>query len=165
MRIQIDKIQTKRGLFLRNNYNRDAIERYKELFLASKSKQILVSKINKEYILVDGFHRLKAAQELKHKVIDSKIEIISEKKLRERAVEENLKHGVALSKEERNNIIKDLRIRDEKTEKEIGKIFSLTQERIGQILKKMNVEETSIFHIHIIREYFKDQNQKQTEIA
>ncbi len=165
MRLQIDKIQIKRDLFLRNNYNRDAIERYKELFKSGKTKPILVSKIGKEYILVDGFHRIKTLLELNKKFVDVRVEKIPENKLRERAIQENLKHGVPISREERNIQIKWLKIKDKKKEREIGKIFSLSQNRVSEILKNLNVSETDTFQVFIIKEYFNNPNQKQIEIA
>jgi len=165
MKIKINKITIRKDLFLRNNYDRDAIERYKELYQSGKTKPILVSKINNEYILVDGFHRLKILTKLNEKFIDCKVENIPEDKLRERAIEENLKHGVKLSKDERNNCIKNLRIRDNKKEREIGKIFSLSQNRISEILKSLKVSETDTFQVFIIKEYFNNPNQKQIEIA
>ncbi len=110
-KLQISKIEIRKELFLRQNYNNDAIERYKEMFESGKSNPIIVSEMDGKYILVDGFHRVEACP---NNFIEANIEKIPEDELRSRAIQENLKHGVPLNKEERDELIKKLYLKDNK---------------------------------------------------
>jgi len=143
-RIKKDKIEIRKdNLFLRKDYNKDALERYKEMFESEKSNPILVSDIDGKYILVDGFHRVKASPD-KNKFIEANIEKIPEDELRSRAIQENLKHGVPLSKEERNEIVKKLYVNDSKTIKEISIIIKLSERQTYRMLESDIMSNTNI---------------------
>lgn len=140
--ISIDKIKVDPRFFrkLRDGYDGDAIEDYKDLYRSGKQKlpPLVVQKQKKKFMLIDGFHRYKALTELGEERVD--VEIIETEKPFVEAVKRNRKHGVRLSTRERNKCIERLYTDENLTQKKIGKIFGLSRRRIGQIL---GTEETS----------------------
>lgn len=129
------------NLFLREGYNEDAIEEYKEKYRAGMTKPVLVQKSGRK--LIDGFHRVRAKEELHEEdpkkfdeYIDVEYEDISDDELRTRATEINLKHGVRLRSFEKDKIIGKLLTEDHKTQEEVAKIFSVNRTAIEMRIKR-----------------------------
>jgi len=158
--IKVDRIQVEPKLFLRASYNEDAIQRYKELYEAGKTKPLIVQ--TKTFQLIDGFHRLKAVQELELEDIEVIEENIPDVELRTEAVRLNSEHGVSLSKVERDEVIKKLYVEDNKTQREIGELFHLSQRHIGRILEKDILSKTNNC---VVKEWLLNPNVNQTELA
>lgn len=112
--------------------NEDAIKRYMDLFNDGKEKAILIQKGTN--LIVDGYHRVEACRRLGKEKIKAKNIDIQDKEIRARSFEINNGHGVPLSLDERNQLIKKLYTEDGKTQNQIAKITGLSQQRIDQIL-------------------------------
>ncbi len=133
------------SLFLREGYNNDAVERYAEMYLAGKTKPIVVSKIGADkYKLVDGFHRVKACKKIDQKKIDAEIIDVDERDAFARAVEENLKHGIILTKPERQRALQHLMLKDGRRQTEIAKIFGVVKSTVSGWVKEDKVLESSL---------------------
>ncbi len=137
-----------------------------EKYESGTSKPILVKEIDrKHYILIDGHHRTEAIRRLKRRKIEAEISNIDEKDIYSKAVEQNVEHGVRLTKEEEEKIIYNL-IEDDKTDKEIGIIFKLSRQAItkkvnsSKTLKKLRSSKTKVPTI----KYFLE-GEKQVDIA
>jgi len=121
---------------IRENQSEEAIVRYMEKYESGTSKPILVKKVCEQaYILIDGHHRLDACKRLKKNKIDVEVIDCSEKELYSKAVEENLKHGVTLTKEEQEQILIKL-VEQGKTQAEIGRVFGVGQTAIANRIRK-----------------------------
>jgi len=148
--IKLSKIKVDREFFLRFGYNRDAIDRYAELYESGSNKPIVVQKGT--YKLVDGFHRYEALRLLGRDVVEVEELDIPDSEVRAEAFRRNRDHGVPLSKEERNKTIRELRFKDNKTQQEIAEIVGLSKGRVSQILgekdesdiSKLNTKQTNI---------------------
>jgi len=151
--IEIKKIHRDKEFFLRLGYSDDAVNRYMEMYEAGKTNPILVAKKEKtdgdktEYILVDGFHRISASKNMGREFIDANIEEIKPEDIRQRALQENLKHGVALTKLERDMQIIKLAKTDNKTERAIADTFGIGESRISQILKDQGLSKRDITNL------------------
>ena len=121
---------------IRENYNEEAIGRYMEKYESGTSKPILVKGVNRQkYILIDGHHRLEAKKRLKKKKIDVKVLDITDEEIFDKAVESNQDHGIPLTREEENEVLKTF-IEQGKTQQEIAKIFHITQSAIAMRIKR-----------------------------
>ena len=163
MRLNLDKIKVDRGLFLRDEYDDDAVQRYKEQYKESGLKALPPLTVQKgTLLLIDGFHR-RAALEMAG-MGEALVEEIETDNPRMEAVRINAKHGVPLTKEERNKQIGELN-REGLTQSEIGELFGLRQSRVSEILEMLGISETDKTNIpRILRERFTT-NQTQAEIA
>jgi len=122
---------------IRESQSDEAIGRYMEKYEAGNSKPILLKEINrKEYILIDGHHRIEAIRRLKRRKIEADIIDIEDKEIYSKAVEENLKHGISLTKDEEEQILINL-IEDGKTQEEVAKVFNINQPAIAKRIKKI----------------------------
>jgi site-specific DNA-methyltransferase (adenine-specific) len=139
--INIDKIVIDEKIWIRKNYNRDAIERYKEWYESGKTKPLIVQAGTLK--LIDGFHRLQALKELGIKKVEVIEKNIPDNELRVEALKINLEHGIPLSKEERNETIKKLYLEDNLTQSEIAKIVGLSQVQVSRILEKYIMYKTN----------------------
>ncbi len=74
----------------------------------------------------------------------------------------NAKHGLALTKGERNEQIRLLRVEDKRSQEEIAKIFKIGQPRIAQILKSEGVLETNIYSDLVIKEFINGESNATT---
>lgn len=131
--LKLSKIKVDTTFFIREGYNRDAIERYKDQYSAEQNDlpPLLLQKDTN--ILIDGFHRLKALKELDQEF--AQVEFLATDQPFVEAVQRNIEHGVPLSKYERNEIIKKLYLDQNLTKEQVGEIVGLTKMRISQILK------------------------------
>ena len=134
-KIKIKNIILKPELtFLREDYNEEKIEQYKEMYKAGKSKPILIHRGTS--ILIDGFHRLKAFRNARGgDYIDCEYEDCDREEIRKRAIEINIAHGIPLTKEERNNQIVILRQEEKRTQEDIANVFKISRNRVAEILK------------------------------
>lgn len=114
-KIKITSIVLKKDLtFLREESNQEKIKEYREMYEAGNSEPILIHRDTK--ILVDGWHRLKAFKKTKlGDYIDCEYIDCKKEDLRKEAIKANAKHGLALTKEERNEQIRLLRVEDKKS--------------------------------------------------
>ena len=155
------------SFFLRDNYNDDAVERYADMYSAGNHKPILVSQVGADkYKLVDGFHRIKACGKIKREKIEAEVERLSEDLAYERAIEENLKHGIILNKAERQKALKKLLLENGKTQTQVAKIFGVSDRTITNWVRldeSLVSELTSKTNDSIINENLK--GLKQVEIA
>jgi len=137
--IKINSIEVNQELFLRFGYNRDAIERYKTMYEEGKSKPIQVGiKNGGKPVLIDGFHRITACNELGKTVIDAEIIESDGKNLVELAIQANINHGVPLTKDELYYQIGKLKYEQGYSQEQIGEVFGYGQSRIAQIINDIN---------------------------
>lgn len=135
--IGIRKVVTDYDFFLRDGLNGDAVERYKELYQSGVVLPPLVLQHDTN-LLLDGFHRYKALQELGKDFVP--VVFLKTEQPFVESYRLNSVHGVPLSKRERDKAIKQMYERDNMTQAEIAEIVGLSQRRISQIL---GIEETS----------------------
>jgi len=149
--IPIEYIETDEKIVsIRNTQSEEAIGRYMEKYESGTSKPISVKEIDRQhYILIDGHHRIEAVKRNGKRKIDAEIIDVSDKDIYSRAVEENVEHGVSLTKDEEIKIIYNL-IEDNKTDKEIGYVFKLSRQAITKrvnstpSLKKLRSSKTKV---------------------
>jgi len=103
-----------------------------EMYRAGKEKAIKVQKGTNR--VIDGFHRVEAAKRLELKKILAETLDVKDSDLRAEAYKHNRSHGVPISREERNKLIKDLYFEDGKTQQQIADLVGLSQNRISEIL-------------------------------
>jgi len=134
--------------------NEVMIGRYMEKYESGTSKPILVKRIGRDkYILIDGKHRLKAKEKLKHNKID--IELFDGEDIYSKAVEMNQEHGIPLTKEEEEEVLINL-FEMGKTQEEIAKVFHVGQSAISNrinrnpMLKKSLSDKTNISSVNEI---------------
>jgi len=121
---------------IRNSQSEEAIGRYMEKYESGTSKAILVKEIDrKNYILIDGYHRLTAIKRLKRRKIEAEIIDISEKELYAKAVECNVEHGVRLTKDEEEGILINL-FEEGRTQKQMAKVFHVSREAISKRIQR-----------------------------
>jgi site-specific DNA-methyltransferase (adenine-specific) len=140
--------------------NKDAIERYKDMYKSGTTEPLVIQKGTN--ILIDGFHRFDAIKELKYKLIDVVELDVLDEELKTTAFRLNAKHGIPPTKEERDKIIVELR-EQKKTQEEIGALIGLSQNRIAEILKDAGVSETDTFAFEIINLFLDKTDPKEIE--
>ncbi len=135
--IPIEYIETDEKIVsIRNAQSEEAIGRYMEKYESGTSKPISVKEIDRQhYILIDGHHRIEAMKRLKKRKIDAKIIDVSDKDIYSKAVEENVEHGVSLTKDEEENILLNF-IDTFKSDEEIAKVFHLARRTINDRINK-----------------------------
>ncbi len=146
--------------------NEEAVGRYMEKYESGTSKPILVKEINrKEYILIDGKHRLEAKNRLKNRKIDCELTDLEDKELYAKAVECNVEHGVPLNDEEEIEVLKNL-IGEGRTQKKMADIFHISQQAISKRIKSNKIlkkQLSSKVNIPTVNEFL--EGKKQSEIA
>ncbi len=149
---------------IRNSQSEEAIGRYMEKYESGTSKPISVKEIDRQhYILIDGHHRIQAVKRLKKRKIEAEIIDISYKDLYSKAVEQNVEHGVSLTKEEEKRIFINL-IEQGETQVKIGKIFHISQGAISQRInndKELKLLVSNKSGISTINEILAGKNQKE----
>lgn len=130
--ILIDKITVDLSIIGRERLNEDAVELYKGLMEGGWKKPVILQKGSLR--LVDGAHRIEAAEQLGRNKIFAEERDIKDSDLRIEAYRYNQKHGVQYTKEERNKIIVNLYTKDSKTQQEIADVFGLSQRHVSEIL-------------------------------
>jgi ParB-like chromosome segregation protein Spo0J len=160
--VSVDKIVVDKKIWIRKNYNKDAIERYKEWYESGKSKPLVVQAGTLK--LIDGFHRLQALKELGIKKVEVIEKSIPDNLLRAEALKLNLEHGIPLTKEERNEIIKKLYVEDNLTQTEIAKIVGLLQQQISNILESSGIQISCKTKLSVVSEWLQNPKLKQIEI-
>jgi len=138
-KIKIDDIKVIRKYSPRLKMNSDAVERYMDAFRVGEHLPPLAVQKEK-LILIDGFHRYEALKELGKEEVEVELVDIPESEIRAEAVRRNRKHGIPLTREERDNDI--LLFRQEgRSIKEIAEIFGITPGRVSQVLRKFNFKK------------------------
>jgi len=163
--IPIEYIKTDEKIMsIRNAQSEEAIGRYMEKYESGTSKPILLKEIDRQnYILIDGHHRIEAIKRLKKRKIEAEIIDISDKEIYSKAVEQNVEHGVSLTKQEEENVIINL-FDLGKTQKQMGEIFHISQQAISKrisnnpILKK---QISSKICISSVNEILSGKSQKE----
>ena len=104
--ISIKDIIREKDFMMRERIDKELIAEYKENFDAiQESSPIIVFETAKGFLLVDGFHRLKAAEQLNLDRIKAEIKQGSVQEAYAYACLANLKHGKPLTKDERKKAI------------------------------------------------------------
>jgi len=132
--VPINSIKVDTRWWDRDEYNEDALERYRQLYEDGSESSILIQKDTKK--LIAGFHRIAAAKDAKKDKIlaieldvpDSEIPLIQ--------ILENKNHGVPLSHTERDKAIIRAYVLGHKTQVEISELTGLSRVRITQIVSK-----------------------------
>lgn len=119
-------------LWGRSGLNRDAVDRYKELFRAGRSRPVAVQAGTNR--LIDGVHRVTAAKELGLAEIPAVEHEVADHDLMALAYRLNRSHGVPYSREERDRIIARLYFEDGWTQSRIAELTGLSQQAISKIL-------------------------------
>lgn len=148
----INKIDDDKALFLRDEPNPDAINRYAEKYESGGLDALPPLIIQEETLkLIDGFHRKMALDRIGSR--RALVEEIETGNPRAEAVRRNIEHGVPLSREERDEQIKKLY--DEGfTQSEIGEIFGLTRSAISKILNISDVKNSRTNISQVLKERF-----------
>ncbi len=121
---------------IRSSQSEEAIGRYMEKYESGTSKPILLKEIDrKNYILIDGHHRLKAIERLKRRKIEAELIDINDKEMYSKAVECNQEHGVSLTNEEEEKVLINL-FEEGKTQEQIAKVFHVGQSAISMRVKR-----------------------------
>lgn len=137
--IKISKIKIDEDLFLRDNYDQDAIERYAEIY--STGGELPPLKVDKKTgKLLDGFHRRKAL--IKAEMNMATVELVETDDPMGEAIRSNAAYGVPLSMKERNRLIIHRYAKDNKTREEIADEFGLSYKRIAEILRVIETLDT-----------------------
>lgn len=135
---QITEIRVDENLIVRRQLNQDAVARYRELYLSGQSKALIVQKGTMK--LLDGHHRLEAARHAGIKELWVEEREVEDKDLLAEVFRCNRAHGVPLSTDERNNLIRRLYFESGWTQQQIANLTGLTQQGVSRILA---VKDTS----------------------
>ncbi len=127
-RIQLKEIIQDRSVWLRSEYDTEALKRYRESI--DRLPPVRVDRFSR--VLLDGFHRVRVLKEKGNEEIPVIFEECSSKKQLARALELNL-HGTPIPIEQRNKVLIKLSNQG-LTQKEIAKASGLSQKRVSQIL-------------------------------
>lgn len=109
--MKLKDIKVEMNYYPREYYSDDTAEKYANAMkLGSKFPPVIVAKIDGEFYLVDGLHRLKAHQKNSEEHIQAEINnrISTFQQLYIEAVKTNVQHGRPLSSYDRENIAKRL---------------------------------------------------------
>lgn len=102
---------------------------------------VLVWKRGDEYWIIDGVHRLEANKRLGKGIIRAKlVECQNELDYRIKAIQANLKHGLALAKEEKP-ILAQILYKEGLSEDEIQKVFGVSKSTVYAWLQNIKEEE------------------------
>lgn len=102
---------------------------------------IVVAHTTRGYAVVDGYHRWEAAKELEMPTISAKVQSFqSENDVIDAAFQANIKHGLPLGKEMRNQYVQWLYLTFDLTQDEIAAKVSLNRSTVSRILKKLEAE-------------------------
>jgi hypothetical protein len=104
-RISIDQLVLDRDFQVRNKLNEKAIRQYKDQYrLGHELDPIRVAEVEGMWILIDGWHRVTALQQLDGRHVDAVIEPMGRQDALWEASIANAKHGVQLTKAEHINV-------------------------------------------------------------
>lgn len=158
--VKLVDIKVDPGLFLRKDYDMDAIQRYTELYQNDSDSLPPIVLQTGSLLLLDGFHR-KNSMELAG-LVKCVAEVIETDNPRVEAIRRNWNHGVPLTREERNIQIATLH-EEGLTQTDIGTLFNLSQNRVSEILKTLGISETDKINVsQILKERFiEDLTQKE----
>ena len=133
--IAINKLTHDAQLIIRGNLDEDAISRYADLYREGKEKAIVAQAGT--YKVIDGYHRVKAAQMAGINEILAEIKPIPDEHLRSEAIRLNRDHGVPIPKKARDDLIVKLRFEDHRTQKEIAEILGVSLGLVSEKLKRL----------------------------
>lgn len=129
---------------IRDKQNEEAIGRYMERYDSGTTKPIKVKEIDrKNYLLIDGHHRIEAKKRLKDRKIDCEIVEIKDKDVYSKAVEFNQEHGITLTKIEEERVLINL-FEEGRTQEEISKVFKVSQQTIS---KRINSNKSLVLQL------------------
>lgn len=120
----------------RRELNRDAVERYKEKFVAGKSRPLVVQA--RTLRIIDGVHRYTAAKELGLEEVWVTEQEVPDHEVRALAYKLNAGHGVPYTRQERDAIIARLYFQDGLTQAKIAEVTGLSQQTISEILRRVS---------------------------
>jgi hypothetical protein len=104
-RISIDQLVLDRDFQVRNKLNEKAIRQYRDQYrLGHELDPIRVAEVEGMWILIDGWHRVTALQQLDKRHVDAMIEPMSRANALWEASIANAKHGVQLKRAEHINV-------------------------------------------------------------
>jgi len=143
--LKIEDIEIPQGLLPRvlTGTVEKKVEEYKELLEEGiEFDPILVWKREDgRYWVIDGVHRIEAHKRIGRKEIKVKfVECKNELDYRIKAIQANLKHGLALAKGERP-ILAQILYKEGLSEEEIRKIFGVSDRTVREWLKSVKEEE------------------------
>ena len=130
-KVKVDSLKVD-DIFVIRPLNEDAIQRYMELYQSGNEKAIIAQA--KTQRVIDGFHRLAAAKRLKLDKVSVEFVDVEDHDIRALAYKYNKAHGVPISREERDKLIIDLRMKDGKTQTQIADIVGLSRQAISKII-------------------------------
>lgn len=143
VKVSVNKIIIPQGLLPRVfGTKEEVIEQYKEAMeMGSEFPPVkLWQKSKDEYWLIDGAHRLIAWKRLGKEFIEAEIvEIENEVEFIRKAIEENAKHGLPLTSEDRRESARRLYIKGYDV-KSISKIFSVSEWTVHKWLSGLKAE-------------------------
>ncbi|QID32303.1 ParB N-terminal domain-containing protein [Pampinifervens florentissimum] len=121
----------------------EVVERYKEaLELGEEFPPIKVWKRESSYWLIDGVHRLSALRELGKEYVEAElVECKGELDFRVKAIQENIKHGLALSLEEIKENARLLFKAGLKDVEELARVFKKSERTIYRYVEDLMEEE------------------------
>ncbi|MDP2857692.1 MAG: DNA methyltransferase, partial [Bacillota bacterium] len=119
-------------LKLRGGLNLDAVERYRQLYLAGKTKAIVIQRGT--MLILDGHHRLEAAKQAGLSEVWVEERDLPDHALLPEVLKLNRDHGVPLSREERDRAIRRLYRESGLAQSQIAELVGLSQQWVSNIL-------------------------------
>lgn len=136
VKIQIDLIKIEKDLYPRTELDQESVNQYREAI--EKLPPIVVTK---DFILIDGYHRLTAHKLEKVEEIEAEILDISDKKeILLEAIRRNTTHGKQLSREEKKHWAQQLFIQEYPKES-IAKELSVSDKSVSRWVKNLEEEK------------------------
>ena len=127
--MKTNEIKIKLGINPRKELRSEIIEHYINIF--DVLPPVVVQK--NTGVLIDGFHRIEAARFLQREDIEVEAIEVEDNDLFAEACRRNSTHGLALSRDERNEAIVKL-YRDGWTQEALGQMWSVSQQQISNIV-------------------------------
>ena len=113
--VDIKRVKADENFWIRKDYNKEALHRYKELHESGRSKPLKVQRGTLR--LIDGVHCLWVLKSLRVDRVEV-IEVdVPDNRLRAEQVRSNIEHGAMLTQDELIRIIKKLYYKDHLTQK------------------------------------------------
>jgi ParB-like chromosome segregation protein Spo0J len=135
-KIKIELVKIEKDLYPRTELDQESVNQYREAI--EKLPPIVVTK---DYILIDGYHRLTAHKLEKLDEIDAEILDISDKKeILLEAIRRNTTHGKQLSRDEKKHWAQQLFIQEYPKEL-IAKELSVSDKSVSRWVKNLEEEK------------------------
>lgn len=131
MKLSIGDIVIDDNLNVRDELDKDTIERYAECF--DQLPPVVVFDIDDGYLLADGFHRVEAAKRLGRTDIDADVREGTRKDTEEYAALANLTHGKPLTRAERRKAVEQmLRLHTERANNWIAEDTGISKNTVAK---------------------------------